>query len=534
MTRYALLLSVFIALMFTACNPAPDVPLSPQLDRYAQIQENCEGLQTTPGILVPDALDKACRSFLLRLEKANDYDYKVAHYNDGKKNYATKDKPELIMLKTEANRQHRKTEVDYLKLSKLLNTLSLEAIDKDELSDVELTLTFPETKFTKKHYDYYKNQAPEYQKGAQYLAFEKHYARELVIQGLYALSQGHKKQALKHFKMAAELKSAEGMFLVGVVYEAKYVDKAIVWHTKALDHGVESARIHLARLYLRKHQPKEAQHFYLEAAEAGDAYAQYLLYTQYKKTDNTKAKAKAVLWLEKSAENGFPPAEYAYGLQLLKEKKRTEAKEWLHKAVSHGINAANATLGAMYYKEKDYEKALLHLKAAKSSYAKYRLARMYELGLGVKVNYYRAAMLFKEAEKLGRKNIKKELLRLAKLATPKERAHYEAEQRKLRQQKKHFDAANGTEPTLRNLRDSGRLIQLKGLVSLPLPSAQGFLLSSEDGKQFFVLDLKSEAKPKQYEYVDITAKTSGHAVTISSADGLTTEIYQLYFQKYCH
>jgi len=532
MTRYVFLISIFISLMCTGCNPSPNIPLSPKLKQYAHIQENCEDLQTTPGLLVPDALDKECRSFLLRLEKSNKMDYKVAHFNDGKK--SDREKPELIMLKTEANRQHRKIEVAYLNLVKVLNRVSLKAIDDDDLSDVALTLKFPETKFTKKHYDFYKRQAPKYQKEPQYLAFEKQYAEKLVTKGLYALSLGKKRDALKAFKTAAALKNAEAEFLVGVVYEAKNVDKAIEWHTKAIADGVKSARINLARLYLRKHLPKEAQKLYIEAAEDGDAYAQYILYTRYKKSDNPKANAQASLWLQKSAENGFPPAEYAYGLQLLKAKKRSDAKTWLHKALTDGIQAAHATLGALYYNEKDYEKALHHLQAAQSSYAKYRLAKMYEHGLGVKVNYYRAAMLYKEAERLGRKNIKKDLLRLSKLATPKERAHYEAEQRKLRQKKKKLTSLNGVEPTLRNLRERGLMIHLKGLVSLPLPSAQGFLITTDRGRQFYILDTEKQARVKAYQYVDIKARTSGHAVTISSADGLTTDIYQLYFQKHCH
>ena len=532
MTIYAFLLSLTFSLFFSACQSTPDVPLSPELDKYALVQENCEKLRLTAGIHVPDALDKECRTFLRRLDKANTLDYKVAHFNDDN-DPKEKVKPEYILLQKDANRQHRKAEVEYETLCDVINQVSLEAVSQDQLSDVELTLSFPETEFTKKHYDYYKEQAPQHHNDPQFLTFEKRYANSLVVQGLEYLSKGDKKRAIKRFKTAAELNNAQAEFLVGIVYEAKNVDKAIEWHTKAVEHGIKSARINLARLYLRKHEAKEAQKFYLEAAEDGDAYAQYVLYKQYKKTDNTKSNAMANEWLQKSAANGFPPAEYAYGQALLKEKRRDDAKEWLNKAQKHGVNAANGTLGALYYKDKKYTKALTYLSVTNSSYAKYRLAQMYEKGLGVEVNFYKAYMLYKEAVKLGRKKAKKDVARLARLKTSKEEAHYSAAKRKEKQRLEAFCQRCGEEPILRNLRTKGMQINLRGLVSLPLQSAHGFIVNSADGKQFYVIDSEQKANVSQYQYIDITTKATGNAVTISSADGLTVDIYQLHYQTQC-
>ena len=327
MTIRILSTALFISLFLTACQPTPDVPLSPKLDQYALVKENCEGLKTILGIHVPDALDKECRTFLRRLDKANAIDYKVAHFNDDNTKPNAKPKPEYVLLQTDAHRQHRKTEVEYQVLCDTFNRVSLEAITHNQLPDVELTLTFPETEFTNKHYDYYKKQEPRYQEGPQYLAFEKRYANELVNQGLGYLNQGDKKRANEAFKTAAALNNAQAEYLIGIVYEAKYIDKAIEWHTKAKEHGIKGARINLARLYDRKREPKEAQKLYIQAAEDGDAYAQYMLYQQYKKKDNTKTSGLAVEGVKKSAENGYPPAEYAYGEQVLEEEKTADGEE---------------------------------------------------------------------------------------------------------------------------------------------------------------------------------------------------------------
>ncbi|MGB5965854.1 MAG: tetratricopeptide repeat protein [Sulfurimonadaceae bacterium] len=532
MTIYTSLIAFFIALFFTACNSTPNVPLSPELDQYALVKENCEGLRTIPGINVPDALDKECRTFLQRLDKANAIDYKVAHFNDDNTDPNAKPKPEYIRLQTDAYRQHRKAEVEYQMLCDTFNHVSLKAITHNQLSDVELTLTFPETEFTKKHYDYYKEQAPQYREDPQYIAFEKRYAKDLVKQGLVFLSQGDKKRANKAFKTSASLNNAQAEYLVGIVYEAKHIDKAIEWHTKAKEHGIKGARINLARLYSRKHEPKEAQKLYIEAAEDGDAYAQYLLYEQYKKTDNTKTNAMAHEWVKRSAENGFPPAEYAYAQLLLKEKRDDDAKEWLIKAHEHGISAANASLGALYFDDKNYEKAVGYLSAAQSGYAKFQLAQMYERGLGVETDFYRSYMLYKEALKLGQKNAKKDVARLAKLKTGKEEAHYDAEKRNEKQRQKALTQRNGEESILRNLRTKGMQIHLQGLVSLPLQTSQGFIVNSEDGKQFYVIDAEQKANVRQYQYVDITTIATGNSITVSSSDGLTVDIYQLYFLKH--
>ena len=516
-----------ITLFFLACNATPDIALSPKLDQYADTEENCQDIRLTPELVVPEALKRECNLFLKRLDKAN-----LATYESKKlkKAYSAKS-PKYIHSNTEANRQYRKTEIAHQKLTKLLNRLSLEAIENDDLSTVALTLRFKETQFTKKHYDYYKRQSASYQESERYRAFEKKYASSLVYKGMRYLSNGDKKRALKLFKSAAALENTEAYYLAGIIYEAKNVDKAITWHSEAKERGIDASGINLARLYLRKHNPKKAQAFYIEAAENENAFAQFILYTQYQKTANTKASRQALPWLKRSAENGFAPAFYAYGKHLLKAKKSREAIPWLLKATQHGITAANAELGILYYQQKSYTQALNFLTEASTPQAKYLLARMYEKGLGVKTDYYHAYLLYKEASKLGNKRAKKALLRLKDLKTEKEKAHYDAALRKKREAQKRFEADNGRKPILRNLRNRGTMIYINGIVSMPLKGAYGFIVTNEEGTPYYIIDKERKTNLTEYQYVELSALATGHTITISDDHGSTVDLYQLIYTK---
>ena len=142
-------------------------------------------------------------------------------------------------------------------------------------------------------------------------------------------------------------------------------------------------------------------------------------------------------------------------------------------------------------------------------------------------------MLYKEALRLGQKNAKKGVTRLAKLKTAKEQAHYDAAKRKERQNKDALTLRNGKEPILRNIRTEGMHIRLQGIVSLPLQSSHGFIVHGEDGTKFYVIDQEQQADVQQYQYVDMVTKATGNAITVSNEQGLTTDIYQFTFQKHC-
>lgn len=525
------LIPITVSLLFTACTPTPDVPLSPELSQYELIKENCEELSTTLGLHVPDALDKECASFLRRLDKVNALDYKVAHYNDD--NPDAKPKPEFYLLQTKLHRQHLKAKLEYEDLVKVLNKVSLTAIKNDELADVQLTLTFPETKFTKKHYLYYKKYEPQFDQDPHYLDYKKRYAKRLVRQGLVFLSQGDKHSALKRFKKAESLGSAQAEYLIGIIYEEKHVDKAIEWHTKAEEHGIASSRINLARLHKRKHDEKASQKWYLKAAEENDAYAQFVLYEQFSQSTSDKNAGVAQKWLKRSAENGYPPAEYAYADQLLKKNDSAAAEKWYIKAKAHGVSASNDALGNLYFEEKRYAEALPLLEDARSADARYRLGVMYEQGLAGEPDYYRAYKLYKQAARLGRTGAKKDIARVDKLKTEKERAYYEAERRKQRQYKQELALRCGENPIQRIIRKKETIVYLNGIVSLPLESTDGFIVNTEKGNQFYIIDPEHLADIEPFQNVHLTAESTGNAISISSEDGSTVDIYQFYFQKHC-
>jgi len=525
------LIPLTISLLFTACTPTPDAPLSPELSQYDLIKENCEELSTTLGLHVPDALDKECASFLRRLEKVNDLDYKVAHYNDDDPD--AKPKPEFYLLQTKLHRQQLKAKLEYEELVETLNKVSLTAIKNDELDDVQLTLTFPETKFTKKHYLYYKKYEPRFDQDPRYLAYKKEYAERLVRQGLAFLSEGDKYSALKRFQKAASLDCAQAEYLIGIIYEEKHVDKAIEWHTKAEQHGFSGSRLNLARLYKRAHDEKTSQKWYLKAAEENDAYAQFELYKQFSRSTSDKNAGVAQKWLKRSAENGYPPAEYAYADQLLKNNDPEAAEKWYIKAKEQGVSAANDALGNLYFEEKRYAEALPLLEDARSADARYRLGVIYEQGLAGEPDYYRAYKLYKQAARLGRIGAKQDMARVDKLKTEKERAYYEAERRKQQQYKQELAWRCGENPIKRIIRKKETTVYLNGIVSLPLENNDGFIVNTEKGKQFFVMDIEHLADVVPFQYVHITAESTGNAITVSSEDGLTVDIYQFNFDKHC-
>jgi len=526
------LIPLTISLLFTACTPTPDVPLSPELSQYELIKENCEELSTTLGLHVPDDLDKECASFLRRLDKVSALEYKVAHYNDDDPD--AKPKPEFYLLETKLHRQYLKAKLDYEELVKTLNKVSRTAIKNDELDDVQLTLKFPETEFTKKHYLYYKEYAPQFDQDPHYLSYKRKYAERLVRKGLAFLGQGDKHSALKRFKKAASLDSAQAEYLIGIVYEEKHVDKAIKWHTQAEEHGIASSRINLARLYKRTHDEQASQKWYLKAAEENDAYAQFVLYQHYSRSTSDKNAGVAQKWLQRSAENGYPQAEYAYAGQLFKNSDLKAAEKWYIKAKDHGISSANDALGNLYFEQKRYSEALPLLEEARSADARYRLGVMYEQGLAGEPDYYRAYKLYKEAARLGRIGAKKDIARVDKLKTEKERAYYEAERRKQRQYKQELASRCGENPIKRIIRKKDTMVYLSGIVSLPLESTDGFIVNTDKGKQFFVMDIEHLADVRPFQYVHITAKSTGNAISISSEEGLTVEVYQFNFDKRCH
>jgi TPR repeat protein len=146
---------------------------------------------------------------------------------------------------------------------------------------------------------------------------------------------------------------------------SKSIGTTIWLYTKAAAQGDEFARDRANELLARC----------TEAAEKGDAEAQFQLATAYDRTkyeskgDSEENRAKAIEWFTKAAEQGLVKAYFALGFCYYNEgdmEKRDEAMakaiEWFTKAAEQGDADAQGYLGICYSNgygvKRDFEKAV--------------------------------------------------------------------------------------------------------------------------------------------------------------------------------
>lgn len=101
--------------------------------------------------------------------------------------------------------------------------------------------------------------------------------------------------------------------------------------------------------YLRQRNPQEAVALLREAAEAGNAVAQYYLGNAFYSGHGVEEdKAEALSLFRKAAESGLREAQYNYAVMLSKgegcEKDQEEAIRWFRKAAEAGHSGAKAAL----------------------------------------------------------------------------------------------------------------------------------------------------------------------------------------------
>ena len=105
-------------------------------------------------------------------------------------------------------------------------------------------------------------------------------------------------------------------------------------------------------------------------AEEGNAISQYLLGDMYDfgKEGVEQDSVEAFKWYKKSAEQGYPPAQfmtgvmYSNGWGVIQDK--SEAVKWWRKAAEQGVAQAQFNLGAMYGNIQDYSEANKWLRMA--------------------------------------------------------------------------------------------------------------------------------------------------------------------------
>ncbi len=511
-----------MSMLLTGCLSAPKPQTHQKLAGYQSLKKSCE---QTP----PQAVRQECAQLITDLNEENrllDEMQRIKEDTNQEAAYITLADKESILAQKLAD--------DRKLLAQTCQTQIAAIVDSDDLNSVAFCLQFEENSITHHEYSYLKKHAPKFDSNPQYRAYETHYAKKKLNEGIKAMNSGDKRSALNAFKAAYDAGSAEAAYLVGIVYEEKQIKKAIAWHQKALAEGVLLSKLNLARLYLRVKLPDKARGWYLSAAEENNALAQYQLFKMDAKSKSLKRQMEALAWLERSAKNNYPQAQYIYGLQLLKQKNAQEAQLWLEKAYANGISETAGFLGKLYFEEAAYEKAYpLLAKAEARGEANYLLARMYEDGLGIKKNSLLAYRHYKKAHELAHNNYIADMKRLQKKMTKKERQAATYIDKKEAAKAKELAKNCGLPATHKNIAAAKRTVHIVGVAVTPLEEASGFIVYGEDEKRYYIVAPETAPKIKPYTYVDIKAKTTGQAITVSSDSGALQPVYQFHLQKNC-
>lgn len=99
---------------------------------------------------------------------------------------------------------------------------------------------------------------------------------------------------------------------------------------------------------------KQAQAIILDAANGGDAEAQYVLSQYYRDPNGFNQPEVGEEWLHKAAKNGNPSAQYDYAWLLssgwydASSERLSEIAYWFEKAGAGGVTEAYSNLGVFY------------------------------------------------------------------------------------------------------------------------------------------------------------------------------------------
>ena len=138
-------------------------------------------------------------------------------------------------------------------------------------------------------------------------------------------------------------------------------------------------------------------------AQSGDAEAQYWLGTIYTEGETPKPLEEGTGWLLKSAEQGYAPAQFAYGL-VSRLDNPSVGERWMLRAAEQGDTDAQFWLGVAYERNwfgtVDIQEAIKwYRKSADGGNpdAQVELGEKYEEGEGVEQNYKVAAEWYRKA-----------------------------------------------------------------------------------------------------------------------------------------
>lgn len=201
-------------------------------------------------------------------------------------------------------------------------------------------------------------------------------------------------KAAEWYRLAAEQQHPQAMYCLGIYYYYGYglvqdIDEAVRWLRRAAAQGNMEAMWMLGDFYygirttcrvIDYDTPRiatpdyhEANSWYSQAADLGDAYGQYAIGRSYLKGHGLeKDPEQAIFWLRHAAEQQHPDAQYLLGMIYYRGIGRD---------IDHKV--------AYYW----WQQATLQSHPV----AMYKLGNLYEKGLGVKVNLAEALKCYQRA-----------------------------------------------------------------------------------------------------------------------------------------
>jgi len=157
---------------------------------------------------------------------------------------------------------------------------------------------------------------------------------------------------------------------------------------------------------------EQAKELIINAAEGGDAEAQYFLSIYYQDPDGLNQPKVGEQWLLKSAINGYTDAQYYYAWDLSAGWKKSSVEKlskviyWFEKAGYNGSDKAYANLSALYDNdERDVLKEIEELANKGDAMAQYNIGWINGRGLltddGLKQDEDLAKAWFKKSAEQG-------------------------------------------------------------------------------------------------------------------------------------
>ncbi len=284
------------------------------------------------------------------------------------------------------------------------------------------------------------------------------FAQGSVEDGVTAYQAGDYDKAYKIFlpraNSYAKPRFIEAQWLIGNMYLAgKGVEKSVptawMWHQKAiknaytvknyaliqkilkpyLDNNLIEGKIEYAKLLRRAgnaEQMKQGHDFIEQAATGGNAMAQYEMSKLDSGSDDRFEQFRyQIKWLKLSADQGYAPAQIAYGIMFRhggpavtqkifpkdaltgwpadeaaqRQWKKGQNIKWALKAAAQNDMEGEYAAAIAYKNKGDWENAMVHYaRAAKLGHlkAQFELAVAYDKGTGVTLNRQRAANLYQD------------------------------------------------------------------------------------------------------------------------------------------